>query len=176
MEAYRRALLDEEVNNSAATKLSQWKNVNQPMDPRNWFEKLLGLNPPGKVTKGVRKLREREASEGKQVVLTKVGEESRISESTKEAHQDDEVGYFAGAGGRRLDDIQSVDEHMANIRSNKQFTQISRNSSWMNCNGFDLRMFCGFRIINWISAIIWKGNKPSLMNSFSLLTASLEMA
>lgn len=111
MEDYRRALLDEEVNNSAATKLSQWKNVNQPMDPRNWFEKLLGLNPPGKVTKGVRKLREREASEGKQVVLTKVGEESRISESTKEAHQDDEVGYFAGAGGRRLDDIQSVDEH-----------------------------------------------------------------
>ena len=111
MEDYRRALLDEEVNNSAATKLSQWKNVNQPMDPRNWFEKLLGLNPPGKVTKGVRKLREREASEGKQVVLTKVGEESRISESTKETHQDDEVGYFAGAGGRRLDDIQSVDEH-----------------------------------------------------------------
>lgn len=112
VEDYRRALLDEEVNNSAATKLSQWKNVNQPVDPRSWLEKLLGLNPPGKITKGVQKLREREASEGKRIVLSKVGEESQVSEPTKDVHHDvGEVGYFSGAGGRRLDDIQSVDEH-----------------------------------------------------------------
>ncbi|KXN91577.1 Phospholipid-transporting ATPase DNF1 [Leucoagaricus sp. SymC.cos] len=62
IEDYRRGVLDEEVNTSAATKLSGgWKNVNQPADPRSWFEKLLGINPPGKVSKGVRKLREREA-------------------------------------------------------------------------------------------------------------------
>ena len=35
--------------------------MNQPTDPRTWVEKMLGLRPPpGKVTKGVRRLRERE--------------------------------------------------------------------------------------------------------------------
>jgi phospholipid-translocating ATPase len=43
LEDWRRARLDNEVNNSAATKLGSWKNVNQPTDPRNWIERLLGL-------------------------------------------------------------------------------------------------------------------------------------
>lgn len=60
VEDYRRSTLDDEVNNSAATKLGDWRNVNQPTDPRNWLEKLLGINKPGKVSKGVRKLRARE--------------------------------------------------------------------------------------------------------------------
>ncbi|OCH91758.1 phospholipid-transporting ATPase 1 [Obba rivulosa] len=110
IEDYRRAVLDEEVNNSAATKLGQWRNVNQPTDPRSWYERMLGLNPPGKVSRGVRKLREREAAEGMQIVLSKGGEGERISVSTKSVGGN-ESGYFAGAGGRRLDDIQSVDEH-----------------------------------------------------------------
>lgn len=71
IEDYRRASLDEEVNTSAATKLGQWRNVNQPTDPRSWFERLLRINPPGRVTKGVRKLREREAQEGMEIVLSK---------------------------------------------------------------------------------------------------------
>ncbi|KAJ7581685.1 hypothetical protein C8J56DRAFT_895271 [Mycena floridula] len=36
VEDYPRATLDEEVNTSAATKLGQWRNVNQPTDPKNW--------------------------------------------------------------------------------------------------------------------------------------------
>ncbi|KAL6302940.1 phospholipid-translocating P-type ATPase [Sparassis latifolia] len=71
VEDYRRAVLDNEVNNSASTKLGQWRNVNQPTDARSWFEKLLHINPPGRVTKGVRRLREREAGEGMQIVLSK---------------------------------------------------------------------------------------------------------
>ncbi|THH32200.1 hypothetical protein EUX98_g2001 [Antrodiella citrinella] len=110
VEDYRRAILDEEVNTSASTKLGNWKNVNQPKDPRNWLERLLGLNPPGKITKGVRKLREKDASEGKRIVLAKAGEDGRQSISLKDGDQYD-GGYYAGAGGRRLDDIQSVDEH-----------------------------------------------------------------
>jgi phospholipid-translocating ATPase len=43
IEDWRRAKLDEEVNNSATTKLEGWKNVNQPKDPRSFFERLLGL-------------------------------------------------------------------------------------------------------------------------------------
>ncbi len=43
LEDWRRARLDNEVNNSAATKLGSWKNVNQPTDPRNWLERKLGL-------------------------------------------------------------------------------------------------------------------------------------
>lgn len=45
IEDWRRARLDEEVNTSAATKLGNWKNVNQPTDPRNWFERLFHLGP-----------------------------------------------------------------------------------------------------------------------------------
>ncbi|GLB40906.1 putative cation transport ATPase (P-type) (TC 3.A.3) family. Type IV subfamily protein [Lyophyllum shimeji] len=78
IEDYRRGVLDEEVNTSAVTKFAGgWRNVNQPTDPRTWFEKLLGLNAPGKVTRGVRKLRDREAGlagQGIHVILNKVGE------------------------------------------------------------------------------------------------------
>lgn len=44
VEDWRRARLDNEVNNSAATKLGGWRNVNQPKDPRSFLERLLGLN------------------------------------------------------------------------------------------------------------------------------------
>ncbi|KAK0471166.1 phospholipid-transporting ATPase 1 [Armillaria novae-zelandiae] len=103
VEDYRRATLDEEVNTSAATKLGSWRNVNQPTDPRPWFEKMLGINPPGKVTKGVRKLRDREANEaghGVRVMLSKTGDYFLLIL----------IMYSTGAG-RQLDDIQSVDSH-----------------------------------------------------------------
>ncbi|KAF9002486.1 hypothetical protein BDQ17DRAFT_1409499 [Cyathus striatus] len=108
IEDYRRSALDEEVNTSAATKLGGgWRNVNQPIDPRSWIERVLGLNPPGKVTRGVRKLREREAGEAR-VVLERPGGVGVVpmSESSLEL----EMGR-GGAGGRKLDDIQSIDEH-----------------------------------------------------------------
>jgi len=44
VEDWRRARLDNEVNNSAATKLGGWRNVNQPQDPRSFVERVLGLN------------------------------------------------------------------------------------------------------------------------------------
>ncbi|KAL5521166.1 hypothetical protein ACEPAG_9088 [Sanghuangporus baumii] len=84
IEDYRRAILDEEVNTSAATKLGDWRNVNQPKDPRAWYEKLLGLNKPGKVTKGVRKLREREADSWSRIILQKSGDmQDTMSDSDK---------------------------------------------------------------------------------------------
>src|ERR1700733_13815091 len=103
VEDYRRASLDEEVNTSVATKLGNWRNVNIPTDPRSWFEKLLGLNPPGKVTKGVRKLREKEAAVGNRIMLSKGGDEhASISMS-----MDDSSSTLGrrGAGGRKLEDI-----------------------------------------------------------------------
>ncbi|KAI0266442.1 phospholipid-translocating P-type ATPase [Gloeopeniophorella convolvens] len=105
VEDYRRATLDEEVNTSAATKLGGWRNLNQPADPRNWFEKILGLNQPGRVTKGVRKLRAKEASEGARILLSRTGE--RISSSTADPSSLS-LDYI---GGKRLEDIQSVDSH-----------------------------------------------------------------
>ena len=78
IEDYRRAQVDEELNTTATTKLGNWKNVNQPTDPRNWLERALGLNPPGRVTKGVRKLRDRDAGEGMRIMLRR-GDESRVS-------------------------------------------------------------------------------------------------
>ena len=107
IEDYRRAQVDEEVNTSAATKLGDWKNVNCQSDPREWYEKLLGINPPGKVTKGVRKLREREAGEGMQIILSKSGSDA----SSLAPDYSSVRSAPMGAGGRRLEDIQSIDSH-----------------------------------------------------------------
>ncbi|KAI0289421.1 hypothetical protein B0F90DRAFT_1812527 [Multifurca ochricompacta] len=106
VEDYRRATLDEEVNTSAATKFGNWRNVNQPKDPRNWFERLLRLNSPGRVTKGVRKLREREASEGSRVVLSRAG--NRISGSVADPSS---LSLDRDGSRNRLEDIQSIDSH-----------------------------------------------------------------
>lgn len=105
IEDYRRATLDEEVNTSASTKLGNWHNINQPKDPRNWLERLLGLNAPGHVTKGVRKLREREASEGSRIVLSRAGNRPSFSVTHPDSLSLD------GGSGNRLEDIQSVDSH-----------------------------------------------------------------
>lgn len=111
VEDYRRGTLDEEVNTSAATKLGGWRNVNQPLDSRSWIQRFLGLNPPGKVTKGVRKLRERETGDAEKslrVILAKNDEESSVLGDVNESSVDL---TNRGAGGRILDDIQSVDSH-----------------------------------------------------------------
>jgi phospholipid-translocating ATPase len=75
IEDYRRASLDEEVNNSAATKLGDWRNINQPTDPRSALERIFNVGTaPGKVTRGVRKLREKEASHLNTLRLTRDGD------------------------------------------------------------------------------------------------------
>ncbi|KAF7369277.1 P-type phospholipid transporter [Mycena venus] len=63
VEDYRRGRLDEEVNNSPTTRLAI-RNPNIPRDPRSLFEKIFGLNRPGSVSKGVKKLRATEAAGG----------------------------------------------------------------------------------------------------------------
>ena len=111
-------MLDDEVNKSAVTKLAGgWRNVNQRSDPRNWFEKLLGLNSPGKVSRGVRKLRDREAGEaghGMRIMLSKAGEDDGDSiniGNLNESSTSVDMPRVRGAGGRRLDDIHSIDSH-----------------------------------------------------------------
>jgi phospholipid-translocating ATPase len=100
IEDYRRARLDEEVNTSAATKLGVWHNVNQPADPRAWYERLFGINRPGTVTKGVRRLREREAQDVR-IVLERTRTNTGGNESsTTSGHQD--------WSHTRLEDIQSI--------------------------------------------------------------------
>jgi phospholipid-translocating ATPase len=108
VEDYRRATLDEEVNTSASTKLGGWRNVNQPEDPREWWEKLFGLNKPGTVSRGVRKLRQKEAMEGR-IVLTKNIANSDSSKET--ASLEDRQQKYARA--RSLEDIQSINSSEA---------------------------------------------------------------
>ena len=109
IEDYRRGVLDEEVNTSAATKLGGgWKNVNQPADSRLWWQKLLHANTPGKVTKGVRKLREREAvlaGQQLRIELKQSGDDSSTYTS------DNNPSSVDLGRGRRLEDIQSIDSH-----------------------------------------------------------------
>lgn len=66
IEDHRRHILDNQVNNSAVTKLGNWRNVNQPKDARTWLQKLFGLSGRGdaKVSRGVRRLREKEDAIG----------------------------------------------------------------------------------------------------------------
>lgn len=59
VEDFRRHSLDNGVNNSAVTRLGDWKNVNQPIASRPWWD-LFGLSGSAKVSKGVKKLREKE--------------------------------------------------------------------------------------------------------------------
>jgi phospholipid-translocating ATPase len=106
IEDYRRARLDEEVNSSAVTRLGSWRNVNQPADPRPFIQKLLGINPPGRITRGVRHLREKEAGEGMRVIPRRDTDDERYSASSTLS-----LNVGVGAAGRRLEDIQSVDEH-----------------------------------------------------------------
>ncbi|KAG0701867.1 hypothetical protein DFH29DRAFT_924776 [Suillus ampliporus] len=109
VEDFRRAQLDEEVNTSAVTRLGQWRNVNQALDPRPWYQRLLHINAPGKVTRGVQKLREKEAGEGRQIVLSKGGDD-RVSMSTTDMNDGSTAlgGSHPpkGAGGRNLEDIE----------------------------------------------------------------------
>jgi phospholipid-translocating ATPase len=111
IEDYRRASLDDEVNNSAATKLGDWRNVNQPKDPRNWFQRLLNIGPaPGKASKGVRKLREKEALQRQDLELHKEGSPTQRDVGTTSMDSSD-----TGRGGdlstvRSLDDIYSVSD------------------------------------------------------------------
>lgn len=101
IEDYRRATLDEEVNTSAATKLGSWRNVNQPSDPRPWFQRLLGMNKPGTITKGVRKLRAREAQDVR-VVLERVRTTDDLSLSAASPNH----------SRTHLEDIQSISSHI----------------------------------------------------------------
>lgn len=124
VEDYRRAMLDEEVNTSAATKLGNWRNVNQPRDPRNWLEKLFGLNSPGRITKGVRKLRDREASTNSRVELQRTG--NLVSESVTNFSS---LSLDRGNGGNQLEDIQSIDSHSYPPIVGNNSTQPSTSSS-----------------------------------------------
>jgi phospholipid-translocating ATPase len=88
--------------------------VNIPSDPRAWFERLLGLNAPGKVTKGVRKLRDREAGEagqGMRVMLNRAGDDQSSVHTHDPIASSLDLSHARGAGGRRLEDIQSIDSH-----------------------------------------------------------------
>lgn len=104
VEDYRRATLDDQVNNSATTKLGEWRNVNIPADPRSWFERFFGLNAPGSVSKGVRKIRDREALEGR-IILPREEKPATLGSSTEVDHSVKRM--------TSLDDIASV--HSADI-------------------------------------------------------------
>ncbi|KAH7907450.1 hypothetical protein BJ138DRAFT_1160138 [Hygrophoropsis aurantiaca] len=112
VEDYRRAKLDEEVNTSAVTRLGEWRNVNLAADPRPWYQRLLHINAPGKITRGVQKLREKEAGEGNRIMLSKGSDGDRISVSTADMNESTlSLSRPVGAGGRHLEDIESVDSH-----------------------------------------------------------------
>lgn len=71
IEDYRRQQLDDGVNNSAVTRLGDWRNVNVATFQRSFLSRLFGIKSSpasrkttlpksSKVSKGVRKLREKE--------------------------------------------------------------------------------------------------------------------
>jgi len=148
-EDYRRATLDEEVNTSAATKLGNWRNVNQPKDPRNWLERLLGLNSPGRLTRGVRKLRESEADADSRIVLQRAG--NRGSESLADFSS---LSLDRDSGGKRLEDIQSIDSHSYPPLSNDpaRFSASSQNLDG-NASSQTLAPSSSSGVVNWSKLI-----------------------
>ncbi|TKY84808.1 hypothetical protein EX895_005888 [Sporisorium graminicola] len=106
IEDHRRHVLDNEVNNSAVTRLGSWRNLNQAKDQRSWLQKLFGLSGRGssKVSKGVRKLREKEDAIG----MHQVGGSSRRSNAANDAFQDaDDFGRRPDTRSMRSDSLAS---------------------------------------------------------------------
>lgn len=62
IEDYRRQQLDDAVNNSAVTRLGDWKNVNMPQVSGPWWKFGSRGGGAGGVSKGVKKLREKEGA------------------------------------------------------------------------------------------------------------------
>ncbi|KAG8890252.1 hypothetical protein FRB98_000163 [Tulasnella sp. 332] len=112
VEDFRRSQLDDQVNNSAATKLGAWRNVNTPRDPRTRLERFLGIgNAPDKVSKGVKRLREKEAVAGKSIVLVK--NEAPVQEPGPASLSGDST--VVGGPRHSLEDIQSVASRHSSI-------------------------------------------------------------
>lgn len=62
VEDSRRHSLDNGVNNSAVTRLGDWKNVNQPKKNKSWWDLTGSYTDSDKISKGVKKLREKEGN------------------------------------------------------------------------------------------------------------------
>ncbi|KAG9014558.1 hypothetical protein FRB93_013683 [Tulasnella sp. JGI-2019a] len=126
VEDFRRSQLDDEVNNSAATKLGAWRNVNIPRDPRTRFEKIFGIgNAPEKVTKGVRRLREKEAAEGRGIILVK--NEAPDREPGPASLSGDST--VVGGHRRSLEDIQSVVSQHSSVEQSHNYPPQSPTSA-----------------------------------------------
>lgn len=123
IEDYRRHIIDNQVNNSAVTKLGNWRNVNQPRDARNQLQKLMGMGArSGKVSKGVRKLREKEDAIGMRAV--------RPPKSTSTPAQTEAARYMGGAPVSRPGTSDSSNTHrLETIASESDYGKHSVNRS-----------------------------------------------
>lgn len=68
------------------------------------------MNTPGKVIKGVRKLRDREAGEWMRLVLSRGRDAGDVLSNSTHDESQISLDPRGGAGGRRLEDIQSADD------------------------------------------------------------------
>ncbi|KAI5475468.1 phospholipid-translocating ATPase [Pseudohyphozyma bogoriensis] len=108
VEDYRRQKLDDGVNNSAVTRLGDWKNVNVPEFHRSWW-KFWEKDPSGSVSRGVRKLREKEGSYDARFLYEERedGGEANQSTWTLEAPET-EASYPPRSHLARMDTIETV--------------------------------------------------------------------
>ncbi|KAL9933492.1 hypothetical protein V8E36_007668 [Tilletia maclaganii] len=144
IEDHRRHVLDNEVNNAAVTKLGSWRNVNQPKDGRSFFERLFGLaggrgGQSGHVSRGVRKLREKEDAIG----MHAVGGSAAAARSKMSGGETQEVlssgvtrpnmnrAESVSTTNDRLDTIVSESEHNGTSQygaSTTAFSSMNRNN------------------------------------------------
>ncbi|KAM0746086.1 phospholipid-translocating P-type ATPase [Meredithblackwellia eburnea MCA 4105] len=110
IEDYRRQILDNDVNNSAVTRLGDWKNVNQIEYETPWWQFWA---PPsskrGGVSKGVRKLREKEGVYDSGFLYEGKPRESHDNLEELSSAQAGGGGIFAGLPGPN-DSSYTIDE------------------------------------------------------------------
>lgn len=115
VEDYRRQQLDEAVNNSAVTRLGDWRNVNVPRYRRGFFAKLFGLkgassaaiNRSAQVSKGVRKLRAKEGDFNTDFLYEGGGQQSSIDLM----HSDTSHANLGAGQHDALDSTDALPEH-----------------------------------------------------------------
>ncbi|SPO26420.1 related to DNF2 - Non-essential P-type ATPase [Ustilago trichophora] len=119
IEDHRRHVLDNEVNNSAVTRLGSWRNLNQAKDQRSWYQKLLGLSGRGggKVSKGVRKLREKEDAIGMRQVN---GNSRRPAGVNAGFRANEEFGARSNTRSLRSDSLVSSSHALGTIMSESE--------------------------------------------------------
>ena len=155
IEDYRRQQLDDGVNNSAVTRLGDWRNVNVPLYQRSLISRIFGLKSSiptpsstssssskrqmrsKNVSKGVRKLREKEGALNTDFLYVG-GAGGSMKSDTDLAYSDNNSNASLPNAGRYINSLAEEAEDVGDNNGNNEldildsYSNIDGDSSFVN--------------------------------------------